>query len=123
MSPQHRNFIVSLNTIFVPNTLSEALSQREWRNAMREEMDALEKNKTWKIVDKPKGKNLVGCKWVFILKYKADGSLENYKARLIAKWYTQTYEVDYQETFAHMGKMNTMRILLSLAAHFNWQLQ
>ena len=46
LSPQHRNFIVSLNTIFVPNTLHEALSQREWRNAMREEMDALENNKT-----------------------------------------------------------------------------
>ena len=90
LSPQHRNFIVSLNTIFVSNTLSEALSQREWRNAMREEMDALEKNKTWEIVDKLKGNNLVGCKWVFTLKYKVDGSLERYKARLVAKGYTQT---------------------------------
>ena len=52
---------------------------------MREEMDALEKNKTWEIVDKPKGKNFVGYKWVVTLKYKDDGSLERYKARLVAK--------------------------------------
>lgn len=62
---------------------------------MREEMDALEKNRTWEIVDKPKEKNLVGCKWVFTLKIKVDGSLERYKARLAAKGYTQTYGVDY----------------------------
>ncbi|XP_024031087.1 uncharacterized protein LOC112094465 [Morus notabilis] len=105
---------MSLNTVSVPNTLSEALSRKEWKNAMREEMDALEKNKTWEIVDKPKGKNLVGCKWVFSLKYKADGSLERYKARFVAKGYTKTYRVDYQETFAPVAKMNTVRILLSV---------
>lgn len=89
---------------------------------MREEMDALKKNKTWEIVDKPKGKNLVGCKWVFTLKYKADGSLERYKVRLVAKGYTQTYGADYQETFALVAEMNAVKILLLLAAHFTWQL-
>ena len=91
LSPTHRSFIVSLNTITIPNTVSEALSKREWIVAMREEMSALEKNKTWEIVDKPKGKNIVDCKWIFTWKYKADGSLERYKARLVAKRYTQTY--------------------------------
>ena len=90
---------------------------------MREEMDALENNKTQEIVDKPKGKNLVGCKWVFTLKCMVNGSLEIYKARFVAKRYTQTYGVNYQETFAHLEKMSTMRILLFLVAHFNWQLQ
>ena len=122
MSPAHKKFIVSLNTIAIPNTVSEALSKGEWRDAMKEEMSALEKNKTWEIVERPKGKNIVDCKWVFTLKYKADGSLERYKARLVAKGYTQTYGVDYQETFAPVAKMNTVRILLSLAAHFNWPL-
>ena len=79
-------------------------------------------HKTWEIVERPKGKNIVECKWIFTLKYKANGSLERHKARLVARKYTQTYGVDYQETFALVAKMNTIRILLSLATHYNWQL-
>ena len=113
---------MSLNTIVILNTVSEALTKREWKDVMREEMSALQKNKTWEIVERPKGKNIIDCKWIFTLKYKASGSLERHKARLVAKGYTQTYGVDYQETFAPIAKMNTVRILLSLAAHYNWQL-
>ncbi|WJZ82727.1 hypothetical protein VitviT2T_002461 [Vitis vinifera] len=87
---------------------------------MREEMSALEKNKTWEVVEKSKEKNIVDCKWIFTLKYKADGFLERHKAGLVAKWYTQTYGVDYQETYAPVAKMNTVRILLSLDVHYNW---
>ena len=122
LSSAHKNFIVSLNTTIIPNIVSEALTKREWKDAMREEMSALEKNKTWEIVERPKGKSIVDCKWIFTLKYKVDGSLERHKARLVAKEYTQTYGVDYQETFAQVAKMNTVRILLSLATHYNWQL-
>ena len=109
---------MSLNITIIPNTVSKALIKREWNNAMREEMRALEKNKTWEIVEISKGNNIVDFKWIFTLKYKADGSLERHKARLVTKRYTQTYGVDYQETFAPIAKMNTGIILLSLAAHY-----
>jgi Reverse transcriptase (RNA-dependent DNA polymerase) len=62
---------------------------------MEEELEALEKNKTWKIMKLPSDKRSVGCKWVYKIKYNSDEIVERYKARLIAKDYTQTYGVDY----------------------------
>ena len=108
--------------IQIPQTHHEALRDKNWKNVMNEEIKPLNKNQTWEIVDLPKGKKIVGCKWVFVVKYNVDGSLERYKSRLVAKGYTQTYRVDYQETFAPMAKMNTVRVLLSLETNFDWYL-
>ena len=79
----------------VPRTIQDALGDPDWKLAVKEEMNALEKNGTWEIVELLKDKTTVSCKWVFNVKCKADGSIERYKARLVAKGFTQTYNIDY----------------------------
>ena len=123
MNNSYKTFTTNLNSSSVPKNIQEALVDPKWKEAIDEEMKALYKNDMWDIVDLPKGKHPIGCKWVFTIKYKADGSIERYKARLVSKGYTQTYRIDYQETFALVAKMNSIRILLSLAANSDWSLQ
>ena len=70
-----------------------------WKSAMEAEMFAQSKNATWSLVTHPPGKTIVGCHWMYTVKYLSDGSIERLKARLVAKGYTQTYDVDYAKTF------------------------
>nr|CAN78733.1 hypothetical protein VITISV_020436 [Vitis vinifera] len=123
LSPSYRAFATSLDDTQVPNTIQEAFKISEWKKAVQDEIDALEKNGTWTITDLPVGKRPVGCKWIFTIKYKADGSVERFKARLVARGFTQSYGIDYQETFAPVAKLNTIRILLSLVVNQDWCLQ
>jgi len=75
LSQTHKSFLTSLNTIVIPKSVDEALKDHKWKLAMQEEMKALEKNNTWDLVPRPKGVGLVGCIWVFNLKYNVDGTL------------------------------------------------
>ncbi|XP_022856635.1 uncharacterized protein LOC111377743 [Olea europaea var. sylvestris] len=90
LSPEYSVFVSSLNKIQVPNNIHEALEIPHWKAAIMEEVRALEKNNTWEIVDLPRGKRPVGCKWIFTVKHEADGSVERFKARLVAKGFTES---------------------------------
>lgn len=87
---------------------------------MKEEMKAIERNQTWQLVELPSGKHVVDLKWIFKSKYDADGVLHKRKARLVAKGYTQREGVDFDEVFAPVARMETIRILLALGAHKAW---
>ena len=122
LTPMYRAFVSSLDLIQIPTDIYEALKDPKWKSAVDEEMNALEKNGTWVVTELPQGKRTVGCKWIFTIKYNSDGSINRFKARLVAKGFTQSYGVDYQETFAPVAKLNTVRILLSLAVNCDWPL-
>ena len=79
-------------------------------------MEALARNATWEIAQLPSGKCPIECHWVYTIKYKSDGFVEQFKAQLVAKGYTQTYGIDYEETFALVAKLPTVKILVGLAA-------
>ncbi|KAG8473962.1 hypothetical protein CXB51_033910 [Gossypium anomalum] len=102
--------------------IEETLKSTKWRQAVLEEIKALEDNGTWKISKLPTGKKTVGCKWIFTTKFKPYGSIDRYKARLVARGFTQTYGLDYEEAFAPVAKLNTIRVLLSIAVNLEWPL-
>jgi len=122
VSPTYRAFVASLQSVSIPRNWKEAKQDPKWKEAMLEELAALEKNKTWDLVPFPVGKKVVNCKWVYTVKQNPNGKIERYKARLVAKGYSQTYGIDYDETFAPVAKMSTVRTLISCAANFNWPL-
>ncbi|KAF3652257.1 hypothetical protein FXO38_16188, partial [Capsicum annuum] len=89
---------------------------------MNEGLAALEENDTWDMVDRPTNATIIGSRWVYSVKMKADGSLDRCKARLVAQGYKQEYGIDYEETFAPVAKMTPVRILLALASIRSWKL-
>ncbi|WVZ53348.1 LOW QUALITY PROTEIN: hypothetical protein U9M48_004308 [Paspalum notatum var. saurae] len=103
-----------------PATAEEAKGIKEWRMAMLEEMASIEENKTWTLVDLPKGQRVIGLKWVFKLKRDEHGEVVKHKARLIAKGYVQRQGIDFEEVFAPIARMESVRVVLAVAAHRGW---
>jgi transposase InsO family protein len=112
----------ALATLHEPHSFREASINPLWQAAMKEELDALHKNNTWDLVDLPPGKSVVGCKWVYKIKTCSDGTVDRYKARLVARGFTQEYGVDYEETFAPVARLSSVRALLAVAASRHWSL-
>jgi hypothetical protein len=87
---------------------------------MMAEIESIEKNKTWELTVLPQGVNPIGVKWVFKTKLNENGEVDKYKARLVAKGYAQQYGVDYIEVFAPVARLDTIRLILALAAQNSW---
>ena len=93
-----------------------------WLEAMKSEMESMYANQVWSIVDPPEGIVPIGCKWVYKRKYGKDGKVETYKARLVAKGYNQRQGVDFDETFSPVAMLKSIRILLAIAAYYDYEI-
>ncbi|KAE8699425.1 hypothetical protein F3Y22_tig00110578pilonHSYRG00054 [Hibiscus syriacus] len=109
-SPKYANAAI-IEEATEPEMFEEASKSCQWMTAMKEEIDALQQNQTWDIVPKIKD-----------MKRRPDGSIERYKARLVARGFSQQYGLDYDETFSPVAKLTTVRVLLALAANKDWNL-
>ena len=86
-------------------------------------MNSMTSNRVWDLVELPNGAKVIGCKWVFKTKKDPLGNIERYKARFIAKGFTQKEGIDYTETFFPISKKDSLRVIFALVAHFNLELQ
>ena len=109
-----------IGSVSEPTSVEEAMSDPKWKEAMLSEYNSIIKNDTWELVERPTKMKVIGTKWVWKAKYKADGSLEKLKARLVAQGYSQIEGLDVQETFAPTARMTTIRTIIALAASRRW---
>lgn len=105
-----------------PVCFEQAVEDSAWKVAMDREIDSIEKNKTWQLVDLPQGHKAIGLKWVYKLKTDQHGEVTKHKARLVAKGYVQRHGIDYEEVFAPVTRLETVRLLLALAAKNDWKI-
>jgi hypothetical protein len=105
-----------------PINWQEAITDPKWHNAMQEEINSIEKNRTWKLVKLPAHKKAISVKWIFKLKTNPDGSIAKHKARLVARGFLQQQGIDYTEVYAPVARMETIRLVVAIASSFNWPL-
>ncbi|RVW93254.1 Retrovirus-related Pol polyprotein from transposon RE2 [Vitis vinifera] len=119
LSLSHHALIHAISSHIEPTSYTQAAMIPEWQQALKAELHALEENGTWSLTALPPGKRAMGCQWVYKLKFRANGSLEQHKAHLVAKGYTQQ-GVDYIDTFSPIAKLVTIKLLLVLVAIHGW---
>ena len=121
-TPLFQSYIFAYNLETEPKTFRQAMKSEKWTKAANEELHALELNKTWTVETLPKDKNVVGCKWVFTIKYNANGTVERYKARLVAQGFTQQEGINFLDTFSPVAKLTSVKFMLGIAAIKGWSL-
>jgi hypothetical protein len=117
MPPRHLFLVQSSD----PQSYGEAIGNIFWESSMQEEYNSLLENPTWDLVPLPSGRRLVRCRWVYRTKSTADGHVSIYKARLVAKGFQQVHDIDYDEIFSPVVKMDSIRLALSIAATKGWE--
>jgi hypothetical protein len=105
-----------------PSCYGEAAGQQVWKDAMTEEYQSIMKNVVWDIVLIPKGKSVVTSKWIYKIKHAVDGRVEKYKARFMARGFSQVEEIDYEEKFFIVSRYTSICTIISLAASMGWRL-
>ena len=118
-------FMVYSSVMEEPASYEDAVTGHEkekWIDAMNEEMSSLHENQTWILEPLPSGRKPISCKWIYKKKTKADGSLDRFKARLVARGFSQRPGIDYNETFSPVVRFDSLRVLLSLAASQDMEL-
>lgn len=104
-----------------PRNFEEARQLKEWIEACKDELQSIEKNKVWSLVELPEGVKPIGLRWLFKIKFNSDGTIKKYKSRLVAKGYVQQYGIDNEEVFAPVARLETIRLLVSIAATRGWE--
>lgn len=104
-----------------PFSFEEAFKKKEWRDAMTTEIQAIEKNQTWELMNLPKDAKPIGVKWVFKTKLNENGDIEKHKARLVVKGYAQRYGVDYTKVFAPVARLDIIHVILAVASQYGWE--
>ena len=120
--PSFRAFALSVASESIPPSHAEASQVREWKAVMDNEVEALVSQGTWTLVPRPADANIVTCKWVFTIKYHPDGTIAHHNAHLVALGFTQAYGINYTKTFSPVARLNSVRVLLSLAINQAWSL-
>ncbi|GKA02168.1 ribonuclease H-like domain-containing protein [Tanacetum coccineum] len=120
LSADNSCFISNLKKTAEPTCYDEAVKDINWVQAMNNEMEALYLNNTWTLNELPINRKAIGSKWVYKIKYKSDGEVERYKARVVAKGFGQKEGVDYEEIFSLVVKMSTIRCFINMAVQKSW---
>ena len=115
------NFVCYTSSI-EPKKVEEALKDECWIEAMQEELQQFVRNDVWYLVPRPSHTNVIGTKWIFKNKKDVDGVVVRNKARLVAQVYTQVEGIDFDETFAPVARLESIRSLFGVAAHFGFKL-
>jgi hypothetical protein len=105
-----------------PSSFEEAADQQVWKDAMMEEYQSIMKNDVWEIVPRPERKSVVTSRWLYKIKHVADGSIDKYKARFVARGFSQKEGIDYEETFSPVARYTSIHTIISLASMMGWKL-